>query len=198
MSLDSTPFAPSLYAEGFQIDGWVVRPRAHELVRGDEVVRIEPKPMAVLVCLAEQAGYPVSRDALLSAVWPDVFVSESTLSRCVSQLRKVLGDDPHAPRVIETIPKAGYRLIAPVVPLTEGDGLAPVFERHLALDLAAPLPISRDEALVSAASSWRVWSLAAISVALVVVLGWVLRGELGGAATIPLEASVVGSNSHNE
>jgi TolB-like protein/Tfp pilus assembly protein PilF len=75
--------------------------------------------MGVLVCLAQHAGNPVSKDELLQEVWPDTFVTEDALKRCISELRRVLEDDARQPQVIETIPKRGYRLIAAVTTGTE-------------------------------------------------------------------------------
>src|SRR5215510_9140004 len=69
--------------------------------------------MRVLVYLAEHPGV-VSKEQLISAVWPDVFVSEDVLPGCVSALRKTLSDDARRPRFIETIHKSGYRLLVPV------------------------------------------------------------------------------------
>ncbi|NNF58729.1 MAG: hypothetical protein HKN04_10865, partial [Rhodothermaceae bacterium] len=89
-------------------------------------VHVQPKPMDVLVHLAAHAGQTVSRDELMEAVWPDVYVTEHALNRCVSQLRKLFGDDPRDPQVIETIPKAGYRLIAPVEWLPGDSAAAPL------------------------------------------------------------------------
>src|SRR6476661_473360 len=73
--------------------------------------------MLVLVCLAEHAGQMVSKDRLFHAAWPDTAVGDDVLTRAISELRRLFDDDPKQPRVIETIPKAGYRLIAPVMPL---------------------------------------------------------------------------------
>jgi non-specific serine/threonine protein kinase len=56
----------------------------------------------------------VSRDELIEAVWKHPHVSDEALSRCISLLRHALGDDPAQPRFLETIPKRGYRLVAPV------------------------------------------------------------------------------------
>jgi Tol biopolymer transport system component/DNA-binding winged helix-turn-helix (wHTH) protein len=77
-------------------------------------VHLEPKVMRVLVVLAEHAGHVVPKGRLLQTVWSDVFVGDEVLTRAISELRSVFGDDPKAPRFIETIPKGGYRLIAPV------------------------------------------------------------------------------------
>jgi dipeptidyl aminopeptidase/acylaminoacyl peptidase len=56
----------------------------------------------------------VTKERLLQTVWADTFVGDEVLARAISELRRVLGDDPKAPRFIQTIPKGGYRLIAPV------------------------------------------------------------------------------------
>ncbi len=80
-------------------------------------IRLEPRVMEVLAILAKHPGRVVSRGEFLDAVWPDVVVTEHTLSRCVYQLRQALekiagerGDDRFVP--IETLPKRGYRLLA--------------------------------------------------------------------------------------
>ncbi|MDH3431796.1 MAG: transcriptional regulator [Gammaproteobacteria bacterium] len=83
-------------------------------------VRLEPKVMDVLQLLSRHAGRVVSRNELMDAVWPDVVVTEHTLSRCVYQLRNQLGKiagDPDQP-LIETLPKRGYRLLADVGTIT--------------------------------------------------------------------------------
>ena len=83
-------------------------------------VRLEPKVMEVLRSLSRQAGRVVSRDELMDAVWPDVVVTEHTLSRCVYQLRHQLGKIAGEPdeALIETLPKRGYRLLADVETVT--------------------------------------------------------------------------------
>ena len=83
----------------------------------DESVRLEPKAMQVLVHLAEHAGEVVPKERLISAVWADTFVTDDVLTRAISGLRRVFCDDAKAPQVIQTIPKAGYRLIAPILPV---------------------------------------------------------------------------------
>ena len=75
--------------------------------------------MAVLVCLANHAPEPVSKEELLQAVWPDTFVGEGVLTRSISELRRVFEDEAKEPRVIQTIAKRGYRLVAG---LTHADG----------------------------------------------------------------------------
>jgi DNA-binding winged helix-turn-helix (wHTH) protein len=98
----------------FRLGDWLVEPRLNTLASGDRDVRVEPKVMAVLVCLADRAGDVVAKEELLRAVWPDTFVTDDVLTHAISELRKVLADDARTPRFIQTIPKGGYRLIAPV------------------------------------------------------------------------------------
>jgi len=103
------------------IGGWWVDRATNEIGRGDETVRVEPKVMEVLMVLADRAATVVSREELLSVVWPGVVVGDEALTQSIIKLRKALGDNPRSPAFIETIPKRGYRLIAPVV---GGDGPA--------------------------------------------------------------------------
>jgi DNA-binding winged helix-turn-helix (wHTH) protein/tetratricopeptide (TPR) repeat protein len=84
------------------------------LWRGDARVSLPPKPFEVLCCLAARAGKLVTKDELLDAVWSNLHVSESSLSVSINVLRSALGDDPRAPRYIETVARRGYRFIAPV------------------------------------------------------------------------------------
>jgi len=73
--------------------------------------------MEVLVCLAEHAGETLSKENLLRTVWPDTFVSDDALKHCISGLRRVFEDDAREARVIQTIAKRGYRLVASVKPV---------------------------------------------------------------------------------
>ena len=103
----------------FSLDGWLVQPSLDRVTRGDVAIRIRRQLMDVLVCLAARPGRMVTREELLATVWSDRFVVESGLTRCVSELRQTLGDSARQPRIIETIPKRGYRLIADVVSAPE-------------------------------------------------------------------------------
>ncbi len=81
---------------------------------GSELVPLRPKPFALLRYLVEQAGRLVTKEELLKAVWPETYVSEGLLKGYIRDLRDVLGDDPQAPRFIETVMRRGYRFIAPL------------------------------------------------------------------------------------
>lgn len=100
----------------FRLGDWQVDPVPGTLSRGEETGRLEPKVMAVLVELARDPGAVCSKESLIDAVWADTFVGEAALSRCISELRRVLGDDARNPSYIETLPRRGYRLVARVEP----------------------------------------------------------------------------------
>ena len=101
--------------ESFRIAGHRIDPSLNRVVVPDgATVQVEPKVMSVLVALAERQGEVVTRDELLSRVWPGVHVTDDALHRTIRELRRLFGDDADAPRVIETIRKRGYRLIAAV------------------------------------------------------------------------------------
>ncbi len=103
---------------GFRIGGtYSVEPSLNRVTGPNGATRLEPKVMLVLVCLAEHAGQMVPKERLFHAAWPDTAVGDDVLTRAISELRRLFDDDPKQSRVIETIPKAGYRLIAPVTPL---------------------------------------------------------------------------------
>jgi DNA-binding winged helix-turn-helix (wHTH) protein/tetratricopeptide (TPR) repeat protein len=97
------------------VDGWTARPDLNTFARGDEIVRAEPKVMEVFVRLAESPGRVVTKAQLFDAVWPGVAVGDDSLTRVISELRRVFRDEARKPRIVETIPKRGYRLIADVV-----------------------------------------------------------------------------------
>jgi DNA-binding winged helix-turn-helix (wHTH) protein len=100
----------------FHVGEWLVEPTLNSLSKSDSTVRVEPKVMQVLVCLAEHPGKVISKDRLLQRVWPGTFVTEDVLTRAISELRHVFGDDPKHARFIQTIPKGGYRLVTSVAP----------------------------------------------------------------------------------
>lgn len=95
-------------------------------------VHLRPKVMDLLQLLAERAGEVVSHEEIVARVWGKEFIAESALPGIVSELRAAFGDDPVAPRVLETIPKRGYRLVAPVGPLDSDDTVAEICPRRAA------------------------------------------------------------------
>jgi TolB-like protein/DNA-binding winged helix-turn-helix (wHTH) protein/Tfp pilus assembly protein PilF len=100
--------------EKLHVGDWTVEPALNQLSFAGRTVKLEPKAMAVLAYLADRPGQVVSREALLSAIWPGVIVSDDSLTQVVIKLRKALGDTPDSPAYIQTISKGGYRLVAKV------------------------------------------------------------------------------------
>jgi TolB-like protein len=105
----------------FQLGAWRVQPQLNSVARDHQTIRLEPKMMGVLVCLAQRSGDVVSKEQLVQEVWRNTFVTDDVLIRCVSELRKAFGDSASKPAVIETIPRRGYRLLLPVVPVAHSD-----------------------------------------------------------------------------
>lgn len=98
----------------FQVADWEVDPASGWIRRGGITRKLEPRVMDLLVVLAQQPGVVVAREELEARVWSGMVVGYDALSSAMIKLRKALGDDPHHPLYIETLPKKGYRLIAPV------------------------------------------------------------------------------------
>ncbi len=140
----------------FRLGDWLVRPSLNQLSREGTVVHLRPKVMDVLVYLAARGGEVVSKNELIEAVWAKEFLADSALSRAVFELRGVLGDEAQEPKYIDTIPKRGYRLIAPVIR-----------EEHV----PAP-PVRGELARGTRLGGWR--SPLALVAALVVIAGAVL------------------------
>jgi serine/threonine protein kinase len=91
------------------------------LVCDGRPVPLAPKGAEILLVLVENAGYLVEKDNLMKRVWPDAVVEEGNLNKNVSVLRKVLGDWDGEREYIETVPKRGYRFVAPVSEVTHAE-----------------------------------------------------------------------------
>ena len=136
----------------FRVGDWLVAPRGNRLVGPEGVVRLEPKVMQVLTCLAGQPGRTVTKDEFMERVWSDTVVSDDVLARCISELRKVFGDNPRDPDYIETIRKSGYRLIAPVAPPEPEPAPAPEPPATTESEAEPPVVVAEESALGQAES----------------------------------------------
>ena len=85
-----------------------------QLLRCGRTVILRPKAFQTLLFLVERRGRLVTHDDLLARVWADTNVSEAVLTHCVTEVRQALGDDPHQPRYLRTIPRLGYKFIAEI------------------------------------------------------------------------------------
>jgi DNA-binding winged helix-turn-helix (wHTH) protein len=113
-SLDAPGDGRAPAGEAFVTGDWRVEPSRNLLVGGDRQVRLEPRVMDVLVRLAASPGAVVPKDELVRAVWAGRYVGDDVLAAAVYALRKALADDARQPRYVETVPRRGYRWLAPV------------------------------------------------------------------------------------
>jgi TolB-like protein/DNA-binding winged helix-turn-helix (wHTH) protein/tetratricopeptide (TPR) repeat protein len=89
------------------------------LLCGNQTIPLPPKVFDTLTLLVENNNRLVTKEELMSKLWPDTFVEEVTVARNISDLRKALGEASGGGRYIETVPKHGYRFAASVIPLVE-------------------------------------------------------------------------------
>ena len=102
------------FKQPFWVADWYVDPAACRIKRAEEEVKLEPKVMTVLICLAQHAGEVVIREKLEQMAWQDTVVGYDSLASSIIKLRKAFGDDSKNPEFIETVSKRGYRLIAKI------------------------------------------------------------------------------------
>jgi transcriptional activator of cad operon len=148
----------------FHLGAWLVDPNLDTISRGGETLKLEPRMMRLLTCLAHSSGAVVSLERLLTDVWAGVIVGPASVYQAISQLRRLLGDTEPEPSYIATVPRKGYRLIVPVRPM---EPAAPP---------PAPIPASPPVA-AGAAPRRRGW---------LAVLGGTVLIALIGLAWIPL------------
>src|SRR5579862_2345281 len=93
-----------------------LNPASNELRRAGALIKLQGQQFQLLVLLAERAGEVVTREQIRQTLWDDqTFVDfDRAINFCINQIRGALGDDPQSPRYIETLPRKGYRFIAPV------------------------------------------------------------------------------------
>jgi len=136
-----------------------LEPAEHRLSKAGKPVALTPKVFETLVMLVARAGHVVSKDELIKALWPRGFVDESNLTKHIWLIRRALGDGEHDASIIETLPKLGYRFIAPVT--VDGQAQAPSVIESTAQQ-AGPSRRGRP---------W-IWAAAAIAIGLVLAIGW--------------------------
>jgi DNA-binding winged helix-turn-helix (wHTH) protein/predicted Zn-dependent protease len=133
-------------------DGWTLNRSSGELTRDGATQRLPPQPLAMLVELLDHPGEVVTRERLVQVLWPKGIVDfDNSLNAVVRRLRAALGDDPEAPRYIETLPRIGYRFIGAV---------------------GAPAPAPVETAAPSTKRPLR-WLLIAAATLIVLAIAWV-------------------------
>jgi TolB-like protein/DNA-binding winged helix-turn-helix (wHTH) protein/Tfp pilus assembly protein PilF len=156
-----------------------------ELRKSGAPVKLQSQQIQLLTLLAERAGEVVSREEIRRVLWDDnTFVDfDQSINFCVNKVRDALGDDPQSPRYIETVPRKGYRFIAPVTapsPSAEPEPPPAAAQPPLAANAAPKLAPNR---------RWWLFGIAAVAIAAIalVALTFVSRHQ----ATKPIESLAV-------
>lgn len=130
----------------------------HRLYRQGELVLLPPKEFELLLLLVQHAGQVMERERLIKALWPNTIVEEANLNVHISALRKVLASSSGDNQYIETLPRLGYRFIAPVKQANEMAAINPevpsLSGTEKAESAAAPLAEVTQATVTGATSSW--------------------------------------------
>lgn len=116
--------------------------REFRLVKAGETRPVEPKAFRVLLFLLRNRGRLVTKDEIVDAVWNDCAVSDNSLARSIATLRRLLGDDSHVPRYIETVPTIGYRFLRPVQVIDDREAAVTAPQTHGSVRSLAVLPFA--------------------------------------------------------
>ena len=98
--------------KAFCFEGYTLDFGRGSLRAGDREIELRPKSFEVLHYLLENAGRLTSKEELIKAVWPDVCVTDQSVTRCISDVRQALGDTDQ--RIIKTVSKRGYIFVASI------------------------------------------------------------------------------------
>lgn len=159
------------YAFGpFRLD-----PEDRRLTRGGEPVELNARYFDALLLMIATPGRLVSKDRFHDEVWRGIPVTDEALTQCIRTLRRALDDDAAAPRYIETVPRHGYRFIAPL----EAGG-----------DAVAPSASGRYPALLDAGAAAFGGGIAGIIAALLYVTAGLVTPGIGAASTLLVLVSI--------
>jgi DNA-binding winged helix-turn-helix (wHTH) protein/Tol biopolymer transport system component len=156
-----------------------VREREFTLIKAGEVLPVQPKIFEVLLFLLHNPQRLIAKEELLNAVWGDTAVSESSLTRIIALLRRMLGDEIGEPRYIATVPKVGYRFVCPVE-VSEDTAPAPAFTNGVNPETGSakePVPPkAQEQPIQNFRRRWLVY-VAVLALGLIAI-GWYLHRPL--------------------
>ncbi len=161
-------------------------------------VPVTPKGFDVLEYLVEHAGRVVTQDEILEALWPETYVNPEVLRKYIQEIRNALGDRPDNPEFVETLPKRGYRFVAPVIDerAAEPDSPTSLPIEELAMETQATEAASQAKASPLEQESYSgkrtLWKLAIVLVLMVVAaaIGAYFRPARRGATASSLNTSI--------
>src|SRR5437016_12406018 len=105
----------------FLFDDIRVEPKTFRAFKAGQLIQLEPKALRLLLFLIENRDRLIEKEEILDAIWSGTHVTENALTREIGKLRKILEDDPKAPKYIQTVHTRGYRFIAELAE-ANGDG----------------------------------------------------------------------------
>jgi transcriptional activator of cad operon len=161
----------------FRVGAWRVDPAIDAISQGETTVKLVPRTMKVLCVLAGRAGEVVSQEEIEKAAWPGVIVTSSSVYQAITDLRRTLGDNTRKPTYVMTVPRKGYRLIAPVAPDVPELPEACAMPSALVAHHVPAAPASDMPAVLAAAAARRWWRFvipAALTVVVLIAAGWLL------------------------
>ena len=177
---------PQLH-EIWLIGDWQVNPELGEISRKGETKKLDPRAMRLLMFLAERPGQIVGVADLLDGVWAKAVVTPHSVYEAVAALRHALGDSSDHPALIVTLPRRGYRLIAPVMP-PQPRPEQPLTEPVSGLDdtsqspsMSAPPPRRR--------IAW-IWLGSGLGLAVILTLAWLAHTSRTPEATVSADKSI--------
>jgi TolB-like protein/DNA-binding winged helix-turn-helix (wHTH) protein len=167
-------------------------PKAGQLNRNGMRVRLSQQPRQVLCVLLDRPGEIVTREELRRLLWSaDVFVDfDHGLNKSIQKIREALGDSPESPRYVETIPRIGYRFIAPVIGKTAPLSLAPPDEIVSVTAVEAPTDPGGERHVTS---MWKWYAFGGCAAIVMVVAFWIIERQrqvidpIRSLAVIPLD-----------
>jgi DNA-binding winged helix-turn-helix (wHTH) protein/TolB-like protein/Tfp pilus assembly protein PilF len=158
---------------------FVLIPSEQRLLRDGVPVRLPRKDFELLVALVEQHGHLLRKEELLRRLWPDAFVEEGNLNKHISLLRKALGEGEQA-TYVETVPRVGFRFIAPILVMPDAAAAevgteGPLVEPESGAVTLVPVPRPR---------RFGVYATAAVALGIVIALA-LYRGEIIAPPSTP-------------
>lgn len=164
-----------------RFDGWLVDFESGEISKDGTTTRLQDQPLAVLDELTQRPGEVVTREQLIARLWPTGVVEFDTgLNTAVRKLRNALGDDADTPRYIETLPRKGYRFIAPLESSRVADPAPPQYESPAAAHTSSDDPATDNRPAARRRLALGFGSLAAAVV--LAVIAWTMPGPWFGQA----------------
>lgn len=200
----------------FLFDDIRVEPATFRAFKAGQGIQVEPKALRLLLFLIENRGRLIEKEEILNTIWSGAYVTENALTREIGKLRKLLGDDPKAPKYIQTVHTRGYRFIAELheapgeerpgsAQVQDGEAVArPENSRLSAPPIAAAAPLPPESTTAKRSPSHRTMTIA-VTVAITLgvisaIVVWKRRAAIlspptvvgNSVAILPFKTSVPG------